>query len=253
MDPKQVVKNIKESLPAVAGVITTAVLDESFSPIFAGLSSIVAEEILDMMKIFKEKEKQNSLSSSEKKRLDFELECIIKEISKNINEKMEIRKDDFFQKRVNDRSSAQELLEGTLYAAIYEYEQKKITYYAHLFANIIYNAKISREDANYLLTLGKEFSYRALCIIAILKNTVIMPKCNSKNIYIFQEIYYLYQNGICYAEGKSSRQAILAYGNLREMRIKLDHTGELLFELMNLSLLLDTKDVNEIKNKLEIS
>jgi hypothetical protein len=97
---------------------------------------------------------------------------------KNIAEGKELRDDDFFLKdEATGRTSADEIIEGTLLAAQREHEERKLPYYANLLANLPFEPAIDRYTANLLLRTAQELSYRQLCLLALVakKDQHILP------------------------------------------------------------------------------
>lgn len=85
-------------------------------------------------------------------------------IKSNFEENKILRHDDFFSE-LDNRTSAEEILEGTLLVAQKEYEERKIKYIANLYANIAFDENISREIADRLIKISSELTYRQLMIL----------------------------------------------------------------------------------------
>lgn len=97
---------------------------------------------------------------------------------KNISEGKQLRTDDFFLKdEAAGRTSADEIIEGTLLAAQREHEERKIPYYANFIAGLPFVPGIDRYTANLLLRTAQELSYRQLCLLALVakKDQHILP------------------------------------------------------------------------------
>jgi hypothetical protein len=78
-----------------------------------------------------------------------------------------LRQDCFFSNKINERSAAEEIFEGVLFAAEREYEEKKVKFEGNFFANIVFYPSIDRASANFLLRLAQRLSYRQLCLMAL--------------------------------------------------------------------------------------
>jgi hypothetical protein len=101
---------------------------------------------------------------------------------KNIAGGAQLRDDDFFlQDEATGRSSAEEIVEGTLLAAQREHEERKIPYYANLIANLPFEPAIDRYTANLLLRTAQELSYRQLCLLALVakKDRHVLPSTSN--------------------------------------------------------------------------
>jgi hypothetical protein len=79
---------------------------------------------------------------------------------------IEVRDDGFF---VEDPagSAGAELIEGVLFAALQDHEEKKSLLYGNLLASIATDPTIDRGFANLLLRRAEQLSYRQLCLLAI--------------------------------------------------------------------------------------
>jgi hypothetical protein len=139
--------------------------------------------------------------------------------SAKINEKLEngerLRDDGFFTDEHDNRSTAKEVFEGVVLAAQREAEEKKVRLYGNLLANLAFESGIDRSQANFLLRLGEDLSYRQLCLLSLFaQNTLLHGGNNRLNLrtgdyredwntvatfdllVLLQEVYDLYQRGI---------------------------------------------------------
>lgn len=153
--------------------------------------------------------------------------------SDKIREKLEAgeqpRQDDFFTDEEQNRSTAKEVFEGVILAAQREAEEKKVQFYGNLLANLAFEGDIDRSQANFLIRLGDQLSYRQLCALALFgQNTLVLGGDNRFNlrsgsyrgrlddeapvatdrIVLLQEVYDLYQRGIL-GNGGSAMIAVL--------------------------------------------
>lgn len=87
-----------------------------------------------------------------------------------LKEGSELRDDDYFQDKKNNRSAATEILEGALLHSQNEYEELKLKHYGYLLANFAFCSDINRGKANFLLRLAEKLSFRQLCFLQILDN-----------------------------------------------------------------------------------
>jgi hypothetical protein len=100
----------------------------------------------------------------------------------NIAGGAQVRDDDFFLKdEASGRSSADEIVEGTLLAAQREHEERKVPYYANLIANLPFEPAIDRYTANFLLRTAQELSYRQLCLLTLVakKDQHVLPSTSA--------------------------------------------------------------------------
>ncbi len=113
------------------------------------------------------------------------------------------------------------MFEGVVLAAQREAEEKKVRLYGNLLANLAFDQSTSRSQANFLIRLGEDLSYRQLCLLSLFAgNTLLSDADNSSDadnplglrerdysdhvgkvnnpdlLMLLQETYDLYQRGI---------------------------------------------------------
>lgn len=107
--------------------------------------------------------------------------------SAKINEKLEngqrLRHDGFFADAKDDRSTAKEVFESVVLAAQREAEEKKVRFYGNLLANLAFVEDVDRSQANFLIRLGEDLSYRQLCLLSLFaQNTLLLGGNNRLNL-----------------------------------------------------------------------
>lgn len=117
--------------------------------------------------------KERVLSKSEEKKIDTVYTASCKNISDKLNDGKQLRNDGFFEETDKNRSCAEEIFEGTLFATQRESEEKKIKYYARLYANIAFDKTISRPMANQLIKIAEQLTYRQIVILNVIGRTSI--------------------------------------------------------------------------------
>lgn len=136
-----------------AGIVAGAIVGTVCEHLFSKIGNDIKERIL---------------SKSE----DRKIETVFSRAAKRISEKLEagktIRQDDFFSESIDGRSPAEEILEKTLFVAQREAEERKLPYLANLYANIVFDTSITREQANQLIKAAEEISYEQLVIISVI-------------------------------------------------------------------------------------
>lgn len=118
---------------------------------------------------------QRQLSSREEGRIVSVLSYVARKVESNIAAGLTVRSDEFFEEAANDRSSADELFEAVLLCAQKEYQEKKLRFYGNLLTNIAFHPEISRAQANLLIRLAEQLSYRQLCLLHLLADNVLYP------------------------------------------------------------------------------
>lgn len=81
---------------------------------------------------------------------------------------------DLFQTDAGEPSTGEELLEGTLLKARDEYEQRKLPYLAHFYANLIFAPGIAPPVAFMLLKTFEKLTYRQLSLLAIVQQRGVL-------------------------------------------------------------------------------
>ena len=74
-------------------------------------------------------------------------------------------RDDFYDPS-EDGGTAGEFLEGVLLTAADAWEQRKVPYIGRLFAEVSFESSVNVADANYLLRLADQLTYRQLLLLA---------------------------------------------------------------------------------------
>jgi hypothetical protein len=195
---------------------------------------------------------------------------VVNYASHKIQEKMnageELRNDDFFQVPpirqlacseipFIERPASQEVLEGILLAAQREFEEKKIPFLGNLLANIAFDDKIGKLQANHLIRLATDVSYRQMCLLSLfaqskdfdLRNKAYIGENLSTDTYtLLQEIYEMISLGLLTIPQRTFRS--IADISPREM--KAVGIGYLVYNMMELKDI-DRKDLNQLAQLLQ--
>ncbi len=164
---------------------------------------------------------------------------------------LKLREDDFLKESTNERAAAEEIAEGVLLASQDEHEEKKLRLYGNLLANIAYHPEIDKAQANLLIRVAEALSYRQLCLLCLfafnfgLRDTDYRSESSidQKKASILHEIYDLYTKGLLNCSGN----ALLGLADIQPAKMKLQGTGGLLFNLMELiQLLSDATDLTNL-------
>lgn len=210
---------------AIGGALAGTVIEKVFSKIGADI-------------------KERVLSKSESKKIGSIITIASKKIQAKIKSGKQLRNDDFFEEKVDDRSPAEEILEATLFAAQREYEERKLPYLANLYANINFDSSINRGMANQLIKIAESLSYRQLVIMRVLgayqtKTIQNAPPLRSKktgviqgyeNISIASDILELYHNNLLF-----SNAVIFSVADIIPAELIISGNGALIYNLMDLS------------------
>jgi hypothetical protein len=164
-----------------------------------------------------------------------------RKIQENIANGQQIRQDGFFETQPGERAAAEEVLEALLLVAQREHQEKKLPFYGNLLANIAFHHEIDRAYANLLIRLGDQISYRQMCLLVLFasqrkdgyhlrQEDYRSASTTADTIALLQEIYELYSQGMLNASG----EALLGIGDVKPAKMKVQGTGAMLCNLMEL-------------------
>lgn len=155
-----------------------------------------------------------SLSSREEIRVGTAAYFAVEKIKARLESGEKPREDGFFDEREQDsRSYANEIFEGTLLKSKNEHEEKKINFIANIFANTTFHSEVSSSEANHILQVAENMTYRQMCLLALFerkgdlegvhlatKDLASQDNEDEKEIIddlsALQEIYQLYNSGL---------------------------------------------------------
>ncbi len=190
---------------------------------------------------------ERKLSKAENKKVGSVYTLASENIDKKLIAGKTLREDGFFEESEADRSSAEEILERTLFAAQREAEEKKLPYYARMFANIAFSTDVSRPIANQTIKIAEQLTYRQLLILnAIatfqiggvpLKKTAYGSVVGLTNVAIASEIFELYR--MCLL---SSSSVIFDSAGINPSALSITGYGAHIFNLMELHTLISDHD-----------
>lgn len=163
-------------------------------------------------------------------------------IQENLSVGRQVRGDGFFQEKIGERSTAEEIIEGVFLAAQREHEEKKLQFYSNLVANIAFDDNIDKSQANLLIKIGMQISYRQMCILTVFanKHKYKMREENYRNgkikasdfkkLMLFQEILDLYRQGMLIYPN----EFLFGLTDVAPAKLEVQGTGVLLYNLMEL-------------------
>lgn len=208
------------------------------------LGSVMSHTLIDV----KEEFLGRLLSSKEQQRVVAVADMTKSVIERNLGQGKIPRNDGFFEGSVNERSSAEEVFEGTLIAAQREYEERKLPLLANLNANIAFDESIMLGIANRLIKLATELTYQEILFLRILglleglermglypgdggirKKKAYEGVSGIANIAVASDVYSLYRRSLLY-----SKSTILSAAGINPSELQIAGYGALLFNLMEL-------------------
>ena len=188
--------------------------------------------------------KNRVLSKRENNKIGATATYALEKIDENIKSGKKLRDDGFFENDDTNRSTADEIVEGIMFSAQREHEEKKLKYYGNLVANIAFDKTISREQANQLINISKRLTYRQLKLINLFAINQQLPiqilrKEDYTNggvsgctlISVLQDTLELYNIGLVGGNGS----VILEMPYIAPADIRVQGMGAMLYNLMELS------------------
>ena len=249
-----IIDNVTEYGSSAIGSATGAIIGGAIAgPAGAIGGSLGGTLIENILKWGGKEIKERLLSKTEEQKLETVHTLACKKITQNLDSGKRLRTDTYFSESTNNRSYAEEILERTLFAAQRECEDKKIKYYAKIYANIAFDNSISRNMANQLLKLAEQLTYRQIVLLHtigvqqmatspnFMKKTAYTSVNGLENVMIASEIYELYRMSLL-----SSSSVIFDSAGINPSALSITGYGALLFNLMELNILEEDEDLPSI-------
>lgn len=184
--------------------------------------------------------KDKILGKREQIRIGATLAFATQRIEEKLKNGEQVRDDGFFDNTIDNRSAAEEILEGVLLAAQREHEEKKLKYYGNLVANLAFNSQVSRAQANLLLKLGQNITYQQMCLITIFANKELLGlrqgdyrgvgSFTQEQITALHEIYDLHKNALI----SLPNDTLLGLTDVNPAKMQIIGNGVILYNLMEL-------------------
>lgn len=239
MENKEQINTISEISGSAVGAMVGSGIGNAVAGPLGAIAGSVAGNVIEKVFAWAGNEiSMRLLSRQEEKRIVNVMDLAKKKIESNLAKDKKLRDDDFFD-QISDRSTAEEILEGTLLVAQKEYEERKLQYIANLYANIAFDEDISREIADRLIKVSSELTYRQLMIMSAVGFSQITGIKGKKeaykevqglnNVSIASETFDLYRKSLIF-----SSEAILDAGGINPSKLILGGYGALLYNLMEL-------------------
>jgi hypothetical protein len=227
----------------VGGVIGTVVV----GPGGAVLGALTGTLIENAVKKIGEEIKERKLSKAENKKVGNVYVLASENIAQKLLSGQKLREDGFFKQSEADRSIAEEVFERTLFAAQREAEEKKLPYYARMYANIAFSKEVTRPMANQIIKITEQLTYRQLLILNVIGTFRILGFSFKKNIYghvagltnvaIASEIFELYRMSLL-----SSSVVIFDSAGINPSALSITGYGAHIFNLMELHKLIPSDE-----------
>lgn len=205
---KDIIKDIVETGSDISGGIGGAVIGGLIAGpeglLIGGASGPIISKVF---KSIGTEIKERFLSPRENIKIGAAYTFAINKIKENESNGQKLRNDDFFKVMKNNRPASEEVLEGIILSAQREFEEFKIKFLGNLYANICFNADVSKEHANQLIKTANILSFRQFCILQLMNERHIesqklnfkirgLDKMEISLIDIIAEIRDLQQRGL---------------------------------------------------------
>ena len=193
------------AVSAVSAALGTLSGDPTMA-VFAGVGGEMLRQVVEQLGA---EVNDRYLGEREQVRVGAALAFAIQKADQNHQRGRVLRTDSFFHQAPNERSTAEEVLEGVLLAAQQEHEEKKVRFIGNLYANIAYSPSVDRAYANALIQMAETLTWRQLCLLHLVENDPTpfvrgrgrfdlfgVPSQSGGGTAIFHEIYDLDLRGI---------------------------------------------------------
>ncbi|HEX74850.1 MAG TPA: hypothetical protein G4N93_06900 [Dehalococcoidia bacterium] len=115
------------------------------------------------------------LSNREKIRVGATVTFALTKIKSRLDSGHELRNDGFFEDKERGRADAEEIFEGVLLKAKNEHEEKKTKILGNIFANTAFFPGFSVGEANHLLRIAENLTYREMCTLSLVHRKEKIP------------------------------------------------------------------------------
>lgn len=198
--------------PAAGGAIGYLIGGPGGAALGGALGAIIPKSIFDIS--------NRILSRREEIRVGATAAFAITKIKSRRDAGDALRNDGFFEKEEKKRADAEEIFEGVLLKAKNEHEEKKTKILGNIFANTAFLPGFSVGEANYLLRVTENLTYKQICLMSLIKrkNEIKGIKLRNKGyqqeyetnkmsyetMSLLQQAYEMYNLGLVVCAAKPS-------------------------------------------------
>lgn len=196
------------------------------------------------------------LSEREAIRVAATADYAITKVKARLDSGDELRNDGFFKERKTGRSDAEEIFEGVLLKAKNEHEEKKARILGNIFANTAFFPGFSVGEANHLLRIAENATYREMCILSLIKRKDEIPEIKlredsysdywqeadkgitlAETVSTVQEAYEMYGLGLILCKDKTDKGgfwSMTEWTDIAPNGLELTPMGERYYQVMGL-------------------
>lgn len=197
------------------------------------------------------------LSNREEVRVGATATFALTKIKSRLNSGDELRNDGFFQAQRTRRAEAEEIFEGVLLKAKNEHEEKKTKILGNIFANTAFFPGFSIGEANHLLRIAENLTYRKMCILSLIKRKdeiqgIKLREASysdywqepnkgitlAETVSTVQETYDMYGLGLILCKDKTDKgsfRSMTEWTDIAPNGLELTPMGERYYQVMGLS------------------
>lgn len=165
------IDSLIESGAEIIGTVSAATIGFLFAGppgVYAGAASIIP--ITRSLKKLGIEISERIMGPREKARMSATYILATEKIKQRLDNGELPRSDDFFNKKDNDRSSAESILEGILQKAKNEHEEKKLPFYSSFLSNLSFDNNIDFNRSITYLKIIDRLSYQQICILSYIND-----------------------------------------------------------------------------------
>lgn len=232
---------------AVGGVIGFLLA----GPIGAAVGGASGPAVTSVLKRIGLEIKERLISPREEKRIGAIIAYTVEKIKLRLERGAKLRADSFFNLSPAQRSDADEIYEATILAAQREYQENKLKYYGNLVANISFDSACDKAQANHLIRITQELSWRQICILSMAgrvstfnlrdSNYISNPTMSNAHVFLLDEIMELYNKSLIVF----GADFLMGITGIHPAKMRLEGVGEHLYNMMELSTISD-KELEDI-------
>ena len=210
------------------------------------------------------------LSNREKVRVGATADFALTKIKFRLDAGDSIRDDGFFDEKAQKRSDAEEIFEGVLLKAKNEHEEKKAKIFGNIFANIAFFPGFSVGEANHLLRIVENLTYRQTCLLSLIKRKkeikgIQLKKDSyqadyekgnvpSESMSLLQESYEMFTSGLIICQDESSESELVFFSLTEWLDVipnglLLNQMGKRYYKIMGLDEIPE-EDIKEVASYL---
>lgn len=218
------------------------------------MGSVVSPLVTKALLNLGEEVSNQVMGPKERYRIATAYSLAVSNIQKRLENGENVRQDNFFDSKEDDRSSAETILEGILIKVKNEHEEKKVRYYSEFLSSVTFDQNIDYNQSITYLKIIDKMSFQQLCIICYF-HQIEEIKFNNWTSYFLnnpeQQIYL----DFCYdLEELYELKVLTQFGAMSlsgPANGRLSILGKKLFDMMHLSNI-DDSDISFISEKINL-